>query len=53
MNMHADEVETSPTRVQHLLAAQYPAWADLPIVPVPSAGTDHAFYRLGMDKVIR
>ena len=36
-----------------LLAAQFPQWADLPIEPVPSAGTDNALYRLGDDMVVR
>jgi aminoglycoside phosphotransferase (APT) family kinase protein len=36
-----------------LLAAQYPCWADLPVEPVPSAGTDNALYRLGDDMVVR
>jgi aminoglycoside phosphotransferase (APT) family kinase protein len=33
--------------VRRLLAKQFPAWADLSIEPVPSAGTDNALYRLG------
>ena len=28
-------------------------WADLPVKPVASAGTDNALYRLGDDKVVR
>ena len=28
-------------------------WADLPIVPVRSAGTDNARYRLGDDMIVR
>jgi aminoglycoside phosphotransferase (APT) family kinase protein len=36
-----------------LLAAQFPQWADLPIVPVHSAGTDNALYRVGSDMVVR
>lgn len=51
--MHADEVETDAALVRRLLAAQFPRWAHLPIAPVPSAGTDHALYRLGEDKVVR
>ena len=45
--MHADEVDTDATLVRRLLIAQFPQWADLPIEPVPSAGTDNAIYRLG------
>ena len=51
--MHAEEVDTSVSLVRRLLAAQYPEWADLPVAPVPSAGTDNALYRLGEDKVVR
>ena len=36
-----------------LLAAQFPQWADLPIEPVGSAGTDNALYRLGEHMVVR
>ncbi|MEF2277211.1 aminoglycoside phosphotransferase family protein [Deinococcus sp. YIM 134068] len=51
--MHADEVETSVVLVRRLLAAQFPRWADLPITPVRSAGTDNAIYRLGIELVVR
>lgn len=51
--MHADEVDTDVALVRRLLAAQFPPWADLPLAPVPSAGTDNALYRLGDDMVVR
>ena len=51
--MHADEVDTDLTLVGRLLAAQFPQWANLPLRPVPSGGTDNAIYRLGDDKVVR
>lgn len=51
--MHADEVDTDVSLVRRLLAAQLPHWAELPIEPVPSSGTDNALYRLGDDKVVR
>ncbi|MCL5099325.1 MAG: aminoglycoside phosphotransferase family protein [Candidatus Omnitrophica bacterium] len=51
--MHADEVDTDVSLVGRLLAAQFPQWADLPIEPVPSAGTDNALYRLGEDMAVR
>lgn len=51
--MHADEVDTDVALVRRLLAAQFPHWADLPIAPVPSAGTDNAIYRLGEDMAVR
>lgn len=51
--MHADEVHTDTALVRALLAAQFPQWAQLPIDPVPSSGTDHALYRLGDHRVVR
>lgn len=51
--MHDGEVETDVSLVQRLLKEQFPQWADLPIQPVPSAGTDNALYRLGTDLVVR
>ncbi len=51
--MHADELDISAPLVQRLLAAQFPQWADLPLTPVRSAGTDNALYRLGADMVVR
>lgn len=51
--MHADEVEVAPELVRALLAEQFPRWAALPLAPVPSAGTDHALYRLGDDLAVR
>jgi aminoglycoside phosphotransferase (APT) family kinase protein len=52
-NMHANEVQTDAQLVGRLLAAQFPQWADLPLTPVSSAGTDNALYRLGGDMVVR
>lgn len=51
--MHVDEVDISISLVARLLATQFPQWADLPLDPVPSAGTDNALYRLGDDMVLR
>jgi aminoglycoside phosphotransferase (APT) family kinase protein len=51
--MHVDEVDTNVSLVVRLLTTQFPQWADLPIEPVDSAGTDNALYRLGDDMVIR
>jgi aminoglycoside phosphotransferase (APT) family kinase protein len=51
--MHADEVEIDAALVRGLLAAQLPQWADLPLEPVPSAGTVNAIYRLGDDLSVR
>jgi aminoglycoside phosphotransferase (APT) family kinase protein len=51
--MHSAEVETDVALVGRLLATQFPHWADLPIGPVRSAGTDNAIYRLGDDMAVR
>jgi aminoglycoside phosphotransferase (APT) family kinase protein len=51
--MHADEVDIDAPLVGRLLAAQFPHWADLPVSPVASAGTDNAIYRLGDDMIVR
>jgi len=51
--MHVDEVDTNVSLVVRLLTTQYPQWADLPIEPVHSAGTDNALYRLGEDMTVR
>lgn len=51
--MHHDEIGTDIDLVHRLLVAQHPRWADLPIEPVASTGTDNALYRLGDDKVVR
>ncbi|MDP9320264.1 MAG: aminoglycoside phosphotransferase family protein [Chloroflexota bacterium] len=51
--MHADEVAIDGSLVRRLLAAQFPRWADLPVEPVESAGTDNAIYRLGDNMVVR
>jgi aminoglycoside phosphotransferase (APT) family kinase protein len=47
--MHVDEVDVDVSLMSRLLTAQFPQWADLPMEPVPSAGTDNALYRLGSD----
>jgi aminoglycoside phosphotransferase (APT) family kinase protein len=51
--MHADEFEFDVPLVARLVAVQFPQWADLRPVPVDSAGTDNALYRLGEDMVVR
>jgi aminoglycoside phosphotransferase (APT) family kinase protein len=51
--MHSDEVDTDPSLVSRLLADQFPQWADLPIEPVESSGTDNAIYRLGEHMSVR
>ncbi len=51
--MHLDEADIDAQLVSRLLAAQFPRWADLPVEPVHSAGTDNAIYRLGEDMAVR
>lgn len=51
--MHVDEVDIDVGLVRRLLVAQFPAWAELPLAPVASAGTDNALYRLGDDMAVR
>jgi aminoglycoside phosphotransferase (APT) family kinase protein len=51
--MHDDQVDVTVDDVRRLMAAQLPRWADLPVVPVAEAGTDHALFRLGDDLVAR
>jgi aminoglycoside phosphotransferase (APT) family kinase protein len=51
--MHVDEIDTDASLVGRLLTGQFPEWAELPIERVPSAGTDNALYRLGVDMVVR
>ncbi len=53
MKLHADQLDTDVDLVRRLLARQFPQWADLPIKPVPSAGTENAIYRLGDDMAVR
>src|SRR6516165_2756429 len=51
--MHADEVDIDVSLVCQLLVTQFPQWRDLPIVPIHSAGTDNAIFRLGYDMSVR
>lgn len=39
--------------ISNLFADQFPYWAHLPLVPVASAGTDNAIFRLGEDMAVR
>ncbi|GAA4231663.1 aminoglycoside phosphotransferase (APT) family kinase protein [Streptosporangium album] len=51
--MHADEMDHDVPLVRRLVAAQFPRWADLPVEPFDSSGTDNAIYRLGGDMAVR
>lgn len=47
------EIETGVALVRRLLSGQFPHWADLPIRPVSSYGTDHDIFRLGDRLAVR
>ena len=47
MKMHEGEIEIDRALVRELISTQFPQWADLPISPVPSMGTDNALFRVG------
>jgi aminoglycoside phosphotransferase (APT) family kinase protein len=51
--MHDDELDIDAGVARLLLRSQFPEWADLPLVPVLPAGTDHAIFRLGSGMSIR
>ena len=51
--MHADEIAIDTALVRQLLAGQFPHWAELPLRPITSAGTDHAIFRLGETMSVR
>ena len=51
--MHPNEIPINVSLVRRLLERQFPEWADLPLKPVPSAGTDNALFRLGEAMVVR
>jgi aminoglycoside phosphotransferase (APT) family kinase protein len=51
--MHADELEIGDALVRRLLAAQFPAWADLPLRRVEPDGTVNAIFRLGDELAVR
>lgn len=44
---------TQISLVQALVQAQFPVWADLPVKPIVSTGTDNAIFRLGPSLVVR
>ena len=53
VKLHEDEVDIDERLVRRLLAAQAPAWADLPMRLAEPAGTDNVMVRLGEDLVVR
>ncbi|MAU12586.1 MAG: phosphotransferase [Anaerolineaceae bacterium] len=48
-----NQVDIDSGLVRRLLFNQFPEWANLPLAPVLSAGTDNALYRLGDDLCVR
>ncbi|HET8684062.1 MAG TPA: aminoglycoside phosphotransferase family protein [Micromonosporaceae bacterium] len=52
-DLRPGEVPIDVALVRRLLEAQFPQWADLPIVRARFFGTDNAMYRLGGDKAVR
>src|SRR5207342_2123645 len=53
LTMHENELSTDAALVRRLVAAQFPAWGDLPVEHVPSSGTVNTLYRLGDEMVVR
>lgn len=51
--MHPGQHWLTVPVVAGLVAAQFPQWAGLPVVPVDSAGTVNALFRIGPDLVCR
>ena len=45
--MHDDQVDVSAAQVSQLVCEQFPQWSRLRVVPVDSAGTVNAIFRLG------
>lgn len=53
VRMHDEQVDVGPDVLRGLLQSQFPQWAHLPVVRVPSSGTDNTIYRLGDELVVR
>ncbi|MCF2533254.1 aminoglycoside phosphotransferase family protein [Yinghuangia soli] len=53
LQMHPGQHPVDEALVRRLVAAQFPQWADLPVVRVPSGGTVNAMYRLGDAMAVR
>lgn len=50
---HDGEIAMDEARMRGLLQAQFPGWADLPLVEWHEQGTDHTLFRLGDDMTVR
>ncbi|MEV4118534.1 aminoglycoside phosphotransferase family protein [Micromonospora sp. NPDC049645] len=51
--MHATALDIDNDLVSRLVAEQFPQWSALPLVAVPSPGTNNALFRLGPRLVVR
>jgi aminoglycoside phosphotransferase (APT) family kinase protein len=51
--VEVDKRDVTPALAAALVAAQFPQWADLPVVPVATDGWDNTTFRLGDDLSIR
>ncbi len=51
--LYVNKTQIEPTLVSRLVAAQFPAWADLPVVPVALDGWDNTTFRLGDELSVR
>lgn len=51
--LHENEFQITKELVTTLLQIQCPQWAELPLEPIKSAGTDNALFRLGKNLVVR
>jgi aminoglycoside phosphotransferase (APT) family kinase protein len=49
--MHRDEIDAA--LATHLVATQFPQWAELPVVPVEQSGWDNRTFRLGDTMTVR
>jgi aminoglycoside phosphotransferase (APT) family kinase protein len=50
---NTDKVHIDVTLVHHLIAKQFPQWADLPIKPVAVGGWDNRTFHLGEQMLVR
>ena len=48
-----NKADITPAVAARLVAAQFPQWADLPVVPVPLDGWDNTTFRLGNEFSVR
>lgn len=46
--MHKNELPINESMVRTLLDTQCFCWANLPLTAIPSTGTEHALFRLGV-----